>query len=105
MEIFLTLEIILKALNLTEQEYESLFEKYKGKSICTKPRLDKIIDELRRNSRQWFDTEESEIDWLHVPRQIKRMLSANPPKKVSIGKNDNRKRSRSGKFNLNFTLM
>ena len=101
MEIFLTLEIILKALNLTEQEYNSLLEKYHGKSICNKTRLDKVISELRRNALNWFDTEESEIDWKHVQRQIRRMLSANPPKKVSIGKNNKRKRSHSGKLNLN----
>ena len=101
MEIFLTIEIILKALNLTEEEYKSLLGKYHGKSICSKPRLDKVIDELRRNSLSWFDTEESEIDWKNVPRQIKRMLSANPPQKVSIGKNNKRKRSHSGKLTLN----
>ena len=101
MEIFLTIEIILKALNLTEEEYKSLLGKYHGKSICSKPRLDKVIDELRRNSLSWLDTEESEIDWKNVPRQIKRMLSANPPQKVSIGKNNKRKRSHSGKLTLN----
>ena len=101
MEIFLTIEIILKALNLTDQEYKSLLEKYRGKGIFTQSRLETVMNELRRHSMRWFDTEESEIDWKSVARQIKRMLSANPPQKVSIGKNNKRKRSRSGKLNLN----
>ena len=103
MEIFLTIEIILKALNLSEQEYKDLLETRK-KGIFTQARFDKVISELRRNCLSWFDTDESEIDWKHIPRQIKRMLSANPPQKVSIGKHGKRKRSRSGKLNLNQTL-
>ena len=104
MEIFLTMEIILKALNMTELEHKSLLEKFRGKSLFSQSRLDKIITELRQNSLRWFDTEESEIDWKNVARQIKRMLSANPPQKVSIGKNNKRKRSHSGKLNLNQTF-
>lgn len=96
MEIFLTIEIILEALNLSKQEYKALLEKFGGKGIVSQYRIDLIINELRRNSSHWFDTDESEIDWKSVPRQIKRMLSANPPQKVSIGKS--RKRSRSGTF-------
>ena len=101
MKIFLTIAIILEALDLTGQEYKSLLAKYHGKSICSKPRLDKVIDELRRNCLRWFDAEESEIDWKNVASKIKRMLSANPPQKVSIGKTNKRKRSASGKLNLN----
>ena len=96
MEIFLTIEIILEALNLSKQEYECLLEKHGRKGIFSKSRLDKVIDKLRRNSMQWFDTDESEIDWKNITRQIKRMLSASPPQKVSIGKSNPQKRSRSG---------
>ena len=101
MELFLTIEIILTALNLTEQEYKDLLEKFRGKGIFSQSRLDKVSNELRRNSLRWFNTEESEIDWKRVPRQVKRMLSANPPQKVSIGKSNSRKRSRSGILKLN----
>ena len=96
MEIFLTIEIILEALNLSKQEYKALLEKNGRKGIATQTRVDKVINELRRNSSHLLDTEESEIDWKSIPRQIKRMLSANPPQKVSIGKSNSRKRSRSG---------
>ena len=100
MEIFLTIEIILKALNLSEREYKALLETRK-KGIFNKARLDKIVNELRRNCLSWCGTDESNIDWKNITRQIKRMLSANPPQKVSIGKSNLRKRSRSGTLKLN----
>ena len=97
MEIFLTIEIICAALDLSEREYRALIEKHGGKGIFTQARLNKITAALRQNSVRWFHADESEFDWKNLPRQIKRMLSTSPPKRVSIGKTDQRLRSRSGR--------
>ena len=103
MELFITSEIIREALNLSEGEYQKLRETHRGKGIFTKARLDQVMTFLRRESSRLFHVDESAIDWVHVPRNVKRMLSNCAPQKISIGKNIKRKRSSSSHMSLGST--
>ena len=103
MELFLTTEIIREALNLSEVEYQNLLEKHGGKGIFTQARLEKVMAFLRRDSLRLFNVDESAIDWVHVPRNVKRMLSVKAPQKISIGKNIKRKRSSSSHMSVGST--